>query len=286
MVIGAHNRLHNGETEYSRRSCRLSATELDAISAAGRQAGVWAWYTTDDEIEPALHVRTSVLQNYFRSLPPQTRTKLAWHSLDDNFSGLNIQNLYVAGKLMQDPSLDAYKLLDEFVRGFVGEANAPALAPALRAIEQTRTRSLCFGYKVVGAVSPSMKDDARVFSAAWLDESATAVDTALGGLKTVKLAPDFKPAWPVPIEPVDYLGEVQAHLESIRQMLAFLKGAREVERMKAGGEPVAKREAAINALPKVIYDPAHTAGLEADVYKQKLAALKESMLTPAATRKP
>ena len=103
----------------------LKAAELEGVAAAGRQAGVWGWYTADNEINPALHVRTAVLQNYFRSLPPGTRTQLAWHSLDDNFPGLSMQNLYVAGKLMQDPSLDAQELLEEFCRGIRGRGQCP-----------------------------------------------------------------------------------------------------------------------------------------------------------------
>ena len=113
----------------------------------------------------------------------------------------------------------------------------------------------------------------RSCTADWLDETTTAVDTALRGLQTVKLAPGFTPAWPVTMEPVDYLDELKAHLKAIRQMLAFLKGAREVERMMAAGEPVNKLEAAVTALPRVKCDPTHTAGLEAEVYRQKLAAL-------------
>lgn len=256
----------------------LKAAELDGIAVAGRQAGVWGWYTADNEINPALHVRTTVLQNYFRSLPPQTRSQLAWHSLDDNFSGLNMQNLYVAGKLMQDPSLDAQALLDEFCRGFVGQANAPAVAAALRAVEQARTRSLLYSARVEDAVAPpaDWQKNRRPLPAAWLDEASRAVDQAIAGMKTVKLAPDFKTAWPVTMEPADYLGELDAHLEAIRQMLAFLKGECEVEKLRAAGAPKEKLEAAIAALPAVTYDPRHTAGLEPAIYKQKLAALKQA----------
>lgn len=256
----------------------LKGAELDGVAAAGRQAGVWSWYTADNEINPALHVRTDVLQNYFRSLPPQTRTKLAWHSIDDNFPGLNMQNLYVAGKLMQDPGLDAGKLLEEFVRGFVGEPNASALTAALRAVELARTRSMLYAARVEDAVAPPLvwQKTRRPLPKNWLDEATTAVDAAIAGMKTVKLEPDFKTAWPVTMEPAEYLGELDAHLEAIRQMLAFLKRVREVERLQAEGTPKEKLEAAIAALPKVIYDPAHTAGLEAHVYKQKLAALKKA----------
>jgi len=277
IVIGLMN--YGADGVNMDPSGELKAADLEAIAATDRQAGAWGWYTADNEIQPALHVRTDVLQNYFRSLPPQTRTKLAWHSLDDNFQGLNMQNLYVAGKLMQDPSLDARKLLDEFVTGFVGKSNAPAVAAALRAVEQARTRSRLYQAMAADAVAPQGAEaPAQQFLPAnWLDETTTAVDTALRGLQTVKLAPGFTPAWPVTMEPVDYLDELKAHLEAIRQMLAFLRGVREVERMRAAGEPANKLKAAIAALPKVEYDPTHTAGLEAEVYRQKLAALTKAV---------
>ncbi len=256
----------------------LKAAEIEGIAAAGRQTGVWGWYTADNEINPALHVRTAVLQKYFRSLPPQTSTQLAWHSLDDNFPGLNMQNLYVAGKLMQDPTLDAGTLLDQFCQGFVGEANAPAVATALRAIEQARTRSLLYSARVEDAVAPpaDWQKNRRPLPATWLDETSRAVDQAIAGMKSVKLAPGFRTAWPVTMEPEEYLGELNAHLEAIRQMLAFLKGVREVETLQAAGASKEQIKAAIAALPAVIYDPKHTAGLDPAIYKQKLAALRRT----------
>ena len=257
----------------------LMAADLDGIAAANRQAGVWGWYTADNEINPALHVRIGVLQQYFRNLPQETRTKLAWHSIDDTFPGLNMQNLYVAGKLMQDPSLDAGALLTEFVRGFVGEVNTPAVTSALLGVEQARTRSLLYNVKIEDAVAPKSdaKDDRKPLPATWLDETATTVDAAIVELNAVKVDPDFKTAWPVTMEPAEYLAELQAHLEAIRQMLAFLKGVREVERLQAGGAPAGTLESAINNLPGVEYDTAHTAGLEEQVYQQKLAALKKGV---------
>jgi hypothetical protein len=247
------------------------AADFDAIAAAGRRAAVWCWYTADVEIEPALHVRTDVMQNYFRSLPPQAHTGLAFHTIDDTCTMLNMPMLYVAGHLMRDPSLDAHKLLEKFVRGFVGEANVPAVVAALRAVEQTRTRSRRYNY--IPYVDPP-----PVLPPSWLNESTMAVEAALKGLKTVKLAPGFKPALPVTMGPAEYVDELGAHLEAIRQMLAFLKGEAEVKRMKASGATVAQLEAAIAALPKVVYDPKHTAGLEAQVYGGRLAALKKQIL--------
>ena len=253
----------------------------------GRQGAKWLWYTADNEIQPALWVRMSVLERTFPHKVLRTQRKtleatwtegLAWVSLDDNFPGLNMQNLYVAGKLMQDPSLDAQELLNEFASGFVGEANAAAFAAALRAVERARTLSDSYSSKVLDAVEPppDLAIRGENMDTTWLNNTSQAVDAAIAGMMTVKLPPEFKTAWPVTMEPAEYLVELSAHLEAIRQMLAFLKGAREVTHMIAAKSPADTIEAAINALPKVIYDPAHTAGLEADIYAQKLAELKRA----------
>ena len=96
----------------------------------------------------------------------------------------------------------------------------------------------------------------------------------------MKPAPRFKPAWPVTMPPEEYLGQLRARLEGIRQMLAFLKAAGEVERMRAAG---VSREnlrenlpEAIAAPAKFVYDPAHTAGIKAAIYRTKLAAIKSA----------
>ncbi len=257
----------------------LTPADLAGITACHRQAGVWGWYTADIETDPALHVRTEVLQRYFRDLPPETSSTLAWHSIDDNFSGLNMQNLYVAGKLMQAPSLDAGALLREFVRGFVGEANTPTVTAALRAVELARTRSQLYLAVPKDAVVPErFRQFRNTLDDAWLEDATRAVATALAGMDTVQLSPGFQPAWPVIMEPGEYLQELRAHLVAIRQMLTFLRDARDIERLHAGGASPAQLEAAINALPVVEYDPAHTAGLEAQAYRQKLEELKMAVL--------
>ena len=275
VVIGLMN--YHSDGVNCDPSSELKRTDLAAIAATGRGAGVWGWYTADIEILPSLHVHTDLLQNYFRSLPAETRTSLAWHSLDDNAHGLNMQNLYVAAQLMIDPARDGQALLDEFVTGFVGPASAPAVAAALRAIEQVRTRSRRYDLAVRDATVPlpGPVKDLTPLPATWLQDSAAVIAAAQRGLATVAVPRTFTPAWPVTLHPADYLVELKVHLEAIRQMLAFLQAAQPLERRKAGGETTAQLQAAIEMLPVVTYDPAHTAGLETMVYRKKLAALQK-----------
>ena len=294
IVVGSEHRMAVGidpgrrmsaaEAAEIIRTCagsRVSAADMDAIRQTGRQMAIWGWYTADMEIEPALHVRTNILQDYFRNLPPQTHTGVAWHSLDDNCVGLNMQNLYVAGQLMQNLALDAQHLLDEFAEGFVGKSNAKPFAAALRAIEQTRTRSRCFDYSGAGLDpadrAPAEQRATTQLPPHWLNDSTTLVAAALDGLTTVRLGTGFKPAWPVTLAPGEYLGELEAHLKSIQQMLAFLQGVEYFKALQRRGVPAAQLTAALHALPPVVYDPAHTAGLEANVYREKLAALKKTL---------
>ena len=276
MLIGLMNYHSDGVNIDGDGDLKIS--ELDRIAATGRKAGVWGWYTADNEIKPAMHVRIEVLQNYFRSLPDQARSAVTSHSIDDNLSGLNIHNLYVAGKLMQDPTLNAGQLLGEFVTGFVGADNVEPVTAALRAIEQARTRSVLYGARVEDAVAPPLAilKNHKPLPASWgWTIPHWRWRRQLRVWKSVELAPNLKTAWPVPIEPAEYLDELRAHLEAIGQMLVFLRAVHEVESLQAAGATSSALAAAIRGLPKVEYDPAHTAGMEADIYKQKLAALEE-----------
>jgi len=256
---------------------QLDAAELRAIGESGRRAGVWAWYTTDNEINPALHVRTQALENYFRNLPANAvREHLAWHNVDDNFCGLNMQNLFVAGRLMQDPAQDAAALLAEFARGFVGERDAPALVQAWRAIELARTRSMNYHVRIEDTIAPETgdRDDRVPLPPDWLEQAAGATTAARAAVSKIGVPPQHQPPWPVTLEPADYLAELQAHLAAIERMLDFLREAENVRQMHRRGASAERLHASLDALPRLEYDGAHTAGLEAAVSKQKRAELE------------
>ncbi len=246
------------------RCGQLSAADLKTIAAAGRKAAVWAWYTTDMEIQPALHVHTKLLQNYFRSLPSETTGTVTWHTVDDCSSGLNMHNLFIAGRLMQDPALDAQALLREYTEGFFGRAAAPALVRALEAIEHARCRSLRYSLKV-GDPHEGLHETelgADELPANWADEGLGMTRSALKEMECLSLPRGHRAAWPVTLEPREFLPELVAHLKAVEQMLAFLKAAGET-----------KDATAVANLPVVEYDLAHTAGLERQAYEQHRRAL-------------
>ena len=81
------------------------------------------------------------------------------------------------------------------------------------------------------------------------------------------------------LSPQDYLDELKAHLEAIRQFLAFMQDARKVERLKQEGASCERIEAAIQALPVVTQDPGHATGLETWACEQKIQQLRVSKAT-------
>jgi hypothetical protein len=182
-----------------------------------------------------------------------------------------MHNLYIAGHLMQDPSLDAEKLLREYAEGFFGAAAAPALVRALEAIEHARCRSLRYSLKV-GDPNEALRDgkqDTSEPSADWADRGLALAAASLKELEGLTLPAGHRPAWPVTLSPQDFLPELVAHLRAIQQMLTFLKAAKSVGSL-----------ADVERLPKVVYDPAHTAGLEASAYRQVLETLRAKHAQP------
>lgn len=255
---------------------QLSVSDLRAISATGRKAAVWAWYTTDIEIQPAIHVHTQLLQNYVRSLPPETTSTVAWHTVDDCCSGLNMHNLFVAGRLMQNPALDARALLHEYAEGFFGPAAAPALVRALDALEHARCRSLRYKVKV-GDPNEALHEeelDANTLPENWADEGLAMVRSSLKELAGLSLPARHEASWPVTLSPREFLPELVAHLKAVEQMLEFIIAASNVRRMCANGADASKIGPYLDVLPQVIYDQAHTAGLEQQAYRQHLEQLK------------
>jgi hypothetical protein len=272
VAIGIMN--CGGDGVHLDRCGRLSPADLRTVTAAGRKAAVWAWYTTDMEIQPALHVHTKLLQNYFRSLPSETADAVAWHTVDDCSSGLNMHNLFVAGRLMQDPSLDAQALLREYADGFFGAAAAPALVRALEAIEHARCRSLRYSLKV-GDPHEGLHEaelDANELPADWADEGLAKARSSLKELAGLVLPARHYAAWPVTLEPQEFLPELKTHVKAVEQMLTFLKAAGEARRGKNPG--------ALARLPVVDYDPEHTAGLERQAYEQHRQALAAELSAP------
>ena len=277
IVIGRANGNFGDKATDRYATSTIKLSDLEAIAAAGRRAGVWSWYTTDVEIRPALHVRTAFIQDYFNRMPDQVRDELSWMSVDDNCHGLNMQNLYIAGRLMQDRRQDANVLLDEFAVILMGKAHAAAVAQALRAIEQVRGSDA--PYLNLGgcdlAALPQSEKDSKHLPLEWVQDNLANIERAIHSLTPVFVESGFKPSLPLTISPDEYLGELRAHLDAIRQFLAFLDESAKVVRLASQKAPAERIDAAIQALPQVIYDPAHTAGLEAMLlYRPKLAALK------------
>lgn len=227
---------------------RINLSEVAAIDEAGRKVGVWGWYLADHEVVPSLWVRTSRLAEAFRELLPKAHTPIEWYSVDSNSHGLNMQNLYVAGKLMRDPGVDAQAALREFVTGAFGAQNVERVEKVFRTVERTRRSA------------NHERDLADVREAHKLSLQ-------------ISIPEGFKPAFPMVISPQELAEELVAQTEAMVQFLEFSAAASKVEEMRKQEAAQDQIEVALAKLPKVEAPSEWLTGLEYVMYRRKLDEL-------------
>ncbi len=231
---------------------RIKLSNAKTISKVGRKVGIWGWYLADNEIRPSMHVRTNVLGHALGKLPPEAHKLIEWYSIDSNCHGLNMQNLYVAGKLMRNPEADARTALREFVAGAFGPANVARVEKVFRSIEKTR------GYWSYKSTSPANLSIAR-----------EAHKLALG----ITIPKGFNPAFPMVISPKQLAKELVAQTEAIVEFYEFSIAAAKVEQMKKEGAGQEKIKTAIENLPKVKAPTEWLTNLEYVSYLRKIEEL-------------
>lgn len=224
------------------------------IAQAGRKVGVWCWYLANHEVTPSCYVRTSRLKDYFADLPEEAHELIEWHSLDANNHGLNIHNLFVAGRLMRDPHADAQAVLREFIAGAFGAENVDRVEKILLTIEKARN---CPGYRDDPQATPEQARDAHRLA------------------REISIADTFSPAFPMVLSPRELAGELVAQTEAIAQFLEFRAGARDVEQMKRRGASPEQIDAAIAELPAVDRPSDWMTNMEYCLYLARLDDLKE-----------
>ena len=232
---------------------RFDLDEAEAIVKVGRKVGVWGWYLADNEIRPSMHVCTDVLSSALGKLPREAHNLIKWYSIDSNCHGLNMQNLYVAGKLMRNPEADARAALREFIAGAFGVENMARVEKVFRAIEKTR------GYWSYKSISPAKLSIAR-----------EAHKLALG----ITIPEGFEPAFPMVISPKELARELVAQTEVILEFMEFATAATKVEQMRKEGAGQDKIKAAIENLPEVKTPTEWLTNLEYVSYLRKLDEFK------------
>jgi len=232
---------------------KFDLDEAGAIVKVGRKVGVWGWYLADLETRPSLHVRTSALGSAFRKLPPEAYNLIEWYSIDSNAHGLNMQNLYVAGKLMRNPKADARAALREFIAGAFGVENVARVEKVFRAIEGTR------GYWSYNILSPANLPVAREAHKLALE---------------ITIPKGFKPAFPMVISPRQLAKELVAQTEAIVELYEFHIAVDKLKQMRKEGAGQDKIKAAIENLPKVKAPTEWLTNFEYLSYIRKLKELK------------
>jgi len=251
VMIAVHSSPDDG---CSSRYGGFEINEVTEIAAAGRKVGVWAWYLADNEIAPSFIVRTKALHDYFSNVPADMYELIERHSLDSTSHGLNMHNLYVAGKLMRDPYADAQAVLREFIAGALGRENVENVQEVFFTIEALR--------KGFMGVPEGTVDAAR-----------RAHDLARG----VLIPKGFSPAFPMIISPEELAGELTAQTEAITEFLVFREASADLERMTGQGASEARVNAAIANLPRVKTPSMWLTNLEYCAYLAGLDELKKAL---------
>jgi hypothetical protein len=231
---------------------KFNLPEAGTIAKAGRKVGVWGWYLADNEIRPSMHVRTNVLGSALGKLPPEVHNLIEWYSIESNSHGLNMHNLYVAGKLMRNPEADAKASLREFIAGAFGVENVVRVEKVFQAIEETR------GYWHYKSISPAKLPITR-------EAHKLAME--------ITIQEGFKPAFPMVISPRQLAMELMAQTEAIVEIYEFHIAVDKVKQMQKEGVSQDKIKAAIANLPKVKAPTEWLTNLEYMSYLRKLDEL-------------
>ncbi|HUW56846.1 MAG TPA: hypothetical protein VMZ92_09435 [Planctomycetota bacterium] len=235
---------------------RFDYGQIRTITDAGRRSGVWAWYLANNEIYPSLFVCTGRLGDHFGGLPADAHERITWHTVDSNNHTVNLHNLYVAGRLCQDPSADAGEALRTFAAGALGAGNVERAVRVLDIIEELRP----FWCETYGdkPVDVSLAREAASLA------------------REISIADDFAPGFPMVLSPRELAAELLAQTEALAQFARFLDAAAGVRRRSQKGAPQADVDAAIATLPRVDKPTEYLTHLEYCHYLRKLDALKKT----------
>ena len=235
---------------------KLDFDQVREIVRAGRKAGVWGWYTADNEIYPSLHVRTSALKKHFSSLPGEAHEMLSWYSIDSNNHGLNLHNLYVAAELMRDPKADVERTVGEFITGAFGGENVERVRKLFSAIETIRP----MWPNTYGDSPPDVKLAREAHSLA----------------RDITIPDGFQPAFPVTLSPRELADELLAQTEVIVEFAEFSAAAADVNKLKEQGASAERLAAAVAKLPSVKRPTEWMTNLEYCRYLAILDGLKKT----------
>jgi hypothetical protein len=237
-------------------SGKIDIGAAEAIAKAGRKVGVWGWYLADMETRPSLNLSANRLGEAFGKLPPKMHDLIDWYSVDATTHTLNMQNLYIAGRLMRDPTVGAQTAQREFIVGAFGAQNVGTVEKVFRGIRSTR------GIWGHGTLSPANLPVAREAHKLALE---------------ITIPEGFEPAFPMVISPRQLAKELVAQTEAIVEIYEFHIAVDKVKQMREEGAGSDKIKAAIENLPEVKTPTEWLTNLE---YVSYLKKLKEIKVTP------
>lgn len=191
-------------------------------------------------------------------LSAAAREHLDWFSVEDECQGVNIQNLYLAGRLMQNPWADARGLLKEFAHSYVGADAASTVLDGLLLVHRYN-HNLELKYPTT-------------------PEGIAELEQMTDRLEKVAVDPAHVPPWPTPLSPQQYVNEIRGRLTAMRQWANFQAGLAHLDALQKNGAEPAAIEAALAQLPSVDDDPTVAANPEPWQYRQLQQTLKKRFL--------
>ncbi|GAJ03991.1 unnamed protein product, partial [marine sediment metagenome] len=183
--------------------------QVRRIAQTGRRVGVWAWYLASNEIYPSMYVCTGQSASHFGDLPVEAHETATWHSVDSNNHGLNLQNLFLAGQLMQDPTADVSQAIEEFITGALGAENVNPVREVLETIEAVRP------------LWPEKYGDDAID----LDRTRRAHEL----MKRVTVREGFEPSFPMVFSPCELAAELAAQTKVMVSFAEFCAAAGKLE---------------------------------------------------------
>jgi hypothetical protein len=179
----------------------------------GRKYGLWAWYTSDQEITASLHVEAERLGREFGTMPPQAGDILEYVSMPVNCHGLADASAYIAARLMWFPARDPFEILREFCLCVFGPKLAKAVYDGYHAIARIRNRDIAgdsaFNDSYLGAGTPDP------------DADATLAGSALAGLECARADRTWVSKIPLAVNRDEMIEDLRDHLKIVYQYACF-----------------------------------------------------------------
>ncbi|MGB9642047.1 MAG: alpha-glucuronidase family glycosyl hydrolase [Candidatus Ratteibacteria bacterium] len=178
-----------------------------------RKYGLWAWYTSDQEITASLHVEAERLGREFSQMPQYAGSALEYISVPSNCHLLNSASIYIAGHLLWNPKKDPFSILQEFCYCVFGPEISEAIYAGYHAIARIRNHDIkgdsAFSDAYLGAGTPDVEKDIEISG------------DALYKLNKISIDQNWHSKIPIIADRSTMLEDLREHVKMVHQYAEF-----------------------------------------------------------------